>query len=149
MQQSLAEIEAQAVDSPSPWAQRHIEQYLATDGAEVDHPSADRVILLYTRGRRSGAIRRLPLVSFPDGDDLLVVASKGGAPSHPDWYRNLVADPAVWVRRKGEFYAATATTLDPESRRRVWPTIVAMNPSFADYQAKVERVIPVVRLTRA
>jgi deazaflavin-dependent oxidoreductase (nitroreductase family) len=148
MPETLAEIEARAVDSPSPWAQRHIEQYLATDGAEVDHPSGDRVVLLYTTGRRSGAIRRLPLVSFPDGDDLLVVASKGGAPEDPDWYRNLVADPHVWVRRKADFYPALAATLAPDERARAWEMIVAMNPGFADYQAKVERVIPVVRLTR-
>ncbi|HLA66225.1 MAG TPA: nitroreductase family deazaflavin-dependent oxidoreductase [Acidimicrobiia bacterium] len=144
---NLQEIEAQAIDSPSPWAKNHIDQYLATDGAAVDHPSAERLILLYTTGRRSGRIRRTPVVHFPAGDDMLVVASKGGAPTHPAWYLNLVADPQVWIRFKDEFFPAIASTLDPDERALEWAKITAMSPGFADYEAKTDRVIPVVRLT--
>jgi len=145
---NLSEIEAAAVDSPSPWARGHIAQYLASDGAEVDHPSADRLILLYTKGRKSGSLRRLPVVFFPAGEDMLVVASKGGAPKHPEWYKNLVADSRVWVRFKKDFFPAMATTLTPDERAVEWPKITEMSPAFADYQAKVDRVIPVVKLTR-
>lgn len=86
--------EAEALDSPSSFVAK-VRDCLATDGAEVDHPYADRLILLYFRGRRSGQIRRVPLVSLPDGDDLLIVASKGGALGHPVWYLNIDADSKV------------------------------------------------------
>jgi len=145
---NLSEIEASAVDSPSPWARNHIAQYLASEGTAVDHPSADRLILLYTKGRKSGSIHRSPVVHFPMGDDMLIVASKGGAPQHPSWYLNLVADPHVWVRFMGDFFPAVATTLTSEERALEWPKITAHSPGFADYQVKADRVIPVVRLTR-
>lgn len=145
----LEEVEARAVDSPSPWARNHITQYLASGGARVDHPAADRLILLYTTGRRSGAIRRLPVVFFPGGDDMLIVASKAGASKHPEWYLNLVADPHVWVRFRYDFFPAVASTLDAEERAVEWPKIIERSPAFADYQAKAGRVIPVIRLRRS
>lgn len=144
----MHDIESRATDPKSPWALQHIAQYLASDGEQVDHPSADRLILLYTKGRRSGAIRRTPLVHFPDGDDMLIVASKGGAPEHPLWYRNLVADPQVWVRFKKDFFATEAITLGPDERPAVWAMITERTPAFADYQAKAGREIPIVRLRR-
>jgi deazaflavin-dependent oxidoreductase (nitroreductase family) len=142
------DIEAAAADSPMPWAAEHARQYLATNGTEVDHPFADRLLLLYTTGRKSGTIRRIPLVHLDDGDDLLVVASAGGSPTHPAWYRNLVADPHVWVRLGSGFFPATATSLVSPEREDAWDRIVAVMPFFADYQARVEREIPVVRLRR-
>lgn len=144
----LHEIETTAVDSPSPWAQKHVAQYLASEGKQIDHPMADRLILLYVKGRKSGSIRRVPLVHFPDGDDLLVVASKGGAPENPHWYRNLVDDPRVWVRYKDDFFEARAEVLAHEERTPAWKRITDEAPGFGEYQAKVERTIPVVRLSR-
>jgi deazaflavin-dependent oxidoreductase (nitroreductase family) len=143
----LTDIERDAVDATRPWAQKHIRQYLA--GEDVEHPSADRLILLYTTGRVTGKIRRTPVVQFPDGDDMLVVASQGGAPENPQWYFNLEADPRAWVRYYDDFFEARAEILDPEERAPVWERITAHTPAFAEYQAKVERVIPVVRLVRA
>jgi deazaflavin-dependent oxidoreductase (nitroreductase family) len=140
------DIEARAKDLPSDWVQGHVRQYLESDGAEVDHPAADRLILLYTTGRRSGDIRRAPLVSFGDGDDLIVVASRGGAPSHPHWYLNLTADREVWVRRRHRFFPATATVLDGEERDEHWRRIVSLMPTFGRYQEKAGRQIPLVRL---
>ena len=99
----MHEIELAAVDSPHPPIAEQAHQYLATDGGEVDHPYADRLILLYVTGRSSGVVRRVPLVSVQDGDDLIIVASKGGAPDHPAWYRNLSADRRVWVRNRADF----------------------------------------------
>lgn len=145
---NLHEIEEEAVDSPSPWARKHVEQYLATGGREVDHPMDERLILLYVTGRRSGDIRRVPLVHFEDGDDMLIVASKGGAPEDPEWFKNLVAEPRVWVRFRDDFFEARAEVLPPEERDPAWERITSSAPGFADYQAKVDRTIPVVRLRR-
>jgi deazaflavin-dependent oxidoreductase (nitroreductase family) len=86
------------------------------------------------------------LASFPDGEDLLVIASKGGAPEDPEWYRNLVADPAVWVRRKGRLYEARATVLEGEERASRWKPITERHPSFDKYQEQAGRTLPLVRL---
>lgn len=123
-----------------------------SDGASVDFADADSLLLLYTKGRKSGKIRRTlcvnPLipVSTRDGDDILVLASKDGAPVHPDWYFNLVEDSTVWVRDKGDFYEATATTLDPQERAAAWENVVAVFPFVEELATKTDRVIPIVRL---
>ena len=144
-----ANIEDRAVDSSRPHAAKHIRQYLESDGAEVDHPAAGSLILLYTTGRTSGEIRRTPLRFFEIDGDLVVAASYGGAPRHPDWYLNLVEDPAVWVRRNGDFYEADAISIEGEERDRLWEsTVVVTAPQFGDYQQKTERTIPLVRLVR-
>jgi deazaflavin-dependent oxidoreductase (nitroreductase family) len=130
------------------WAAEHTRQYLASSGADVDHPHADRLILLYTRGRRSGIIRRIPLVHLAAGGDRYVVASAGGSPRHPAWYRNLKAHPDVWVRDKEEFFPAVASEVEGHERESVWERIVDAMPFFGGYQAKVDRQIPVIRLTR-
>lgn len=142
------DVEAVAVDSPLPWARDHTRQYLESDGAEVDHPRAPAMVLLYTKGRSTGLIRRVPLVATHLGEDLVVMASKGGAPTHPEWYLNLVADPTVWVRDRDDVYQATATTLAGDERSALWGQFVGEFPVFQEYADKTERVIPLVRLTR-
>lgn len=140
-------IEDRAVDPARPFAAEHVRQYLESNGASVDHPAAGHLILLYTTGRTTGKIRRTPLRYFELGDDLMVAASYGGAPEHPDWYLNLLADPRVWVRRDADLYEATAAPVEGEERDRIWETVVVSQaPQFADYQTKTSRVIPVVRL---
>ena len=140
-------IEDRAIDPARPFAAEHVRQYLESNGASVDHPAAGHLILLYTTGRTSGQIRRTPLRYFELGDDLVVAASYGGAPEHPDWYLNLRADPKVWVRRDADLYEATAVPVDGEDRDRIWETVVVSQaPQFADYQTKSPRVIPVIRL---
>jgi deazaflavin-dependent oxidoreductase (nitroreductase family) len=143
---TIEDIEQRAIDNPQPWARAHVEQYLDTDGAEVDHPLSDNLILLYTRGRRSGEIRRVPVVHHPDGDDLIVIASKGGAPQHPDWFFNLRSDPRVWVRRKSEVFEATASILEGDEHDEMWSRITEWAPGFQRYQERTERQIPLVRL---
>jgi deazaflavin-dependent oxidoreductase (nitroreductase family) len=143
---NIDEVEQQAIDNPQPWARQHIDQYLATDGNEVDHPLADRLILLYTKGKLSGQIRRVPIVHLPDGDDLIVIASKGGAPENPSWFYNLKADPQVWVRHKGDFFEARAEILDGEEYEALWERVVKWAPGFQNYQDRTERLIPLVRL---
>jgi deazaflavin-dependent oxidoreductase (nitroreductase family) len=144
----LTEIEEQAVDNPSPYAGAHIAQYLESDGEEVDHPMADALVLLHTTGKRTGRIRRTPLAAFEDGDDLIVIASKGGAPVHPSWFWNLKADPTVWVRQKKDFFEAEAEPLQGDEYDEMWRRVTKWNPNFQAYQDKTERVIPLVRLTR-
>ncbi|HUG74919.1 MAG TPA: nitroreductase family deazaflavin-dependent oxidoreductase [Acidimicrobiia bacterium] len=142
----LEEIESKATDAHERNRDLSL-KYIASDGADVEHSMADAIILLYATGRTSGAVRRVPLVSFPDGDDLLVIASKGGAPDHPEWYRNLADDPKVWVRRKERIYEARATVLDGEERRSRWEPIIERHPVFGEYQEKAGRILPLVRLT--
>ena len=94
-------IEDRAIDPARPIAAEHVRQYLESNGASVDHPAAGHLILLYTTGRASGQIRRTPLRFFEVGDDLVVAGSYGGAPEHPEWYFNLVADPTAVMIQDG------------------------------------------------
>jgi deazaflavin-dependent oxidoreductase (nitroreductase family) len=140
-------IEDRAVDPSRPHAAKHVRQYLESDGAAVDHPAAGHLILLYTTGRATGEIRRTPLRFFEVDGDLIVAASYGGSPRHPDWYLNLVEDPRVWVRRDAELYDADAIPIAEAERDLLWDTlVVGTAPQFADYQEKTERTIPLVRL---
>jgi deazaflavin-dependent oxidoreductase (nitroreductase family) len=140
-------IEDRALDPSRPHAAKHVRQYLESDGAAVDHPAAGHLILLYTTGRASGEIRRTPLRFFEVDGDLVVAASYGGSPQHPDWYLNLVEDPKVWVRRDADLYEADAIPVDRADRDRLWDTVVVRTaPQFGDYQKQTERLIPLVRL---
>ena len=141
-------IEDRAIDSSRQQTADHARQYLESDGANVDHPAAGHLILLYTTGRTSGEIRRTPLRFFDDGDDLVVTASFRGSPKHPDWYLNILDDPNVWIRHNADLYEATASTLEPEARDEMWAYIVSKAPHFAEYQEATDRIIPVVRFTR-
>ena len=107
------------------------------------------LLLLHTTGARSGQKRVTPLVCLADGDRLLVFASKAGAPTHPDWYHNLVANPRVAVEVGEETYEATASTLEGEERDRIYAIQAGRNPLFGEYQQKAgDRTIPVVALER-
>jgi deazaflavin-dependent oxidoreductase (nitroreductase family) len=124
---------------------RTIAQFRA--GGEIEGMQRDRLVLLTTTGRRSGRAVTTPLMFHRDGDRVLVIASNVGAPAHPNWYLNLVADPAVTVELADETYAATATPLEGDERRRVWTLLTSTYPFFAEHEAKTDRVIPVVALT--
>jgi deazaflavin-dependent oxidoreductase (nitroreductase family) len=104
----------------------------------------NRVVVLTTRGRRSGKPRRTPLLAFEDGDRLVLIASFGGAPEDPFWFRNLVADPNVEI--DGRPYVARVAT--DEERDRLWPQIVERFSGYAGYQAKTSRTIPLAVLER-
>jgi deazaflavin-dependent oxidoreductase (nitroreductase family) len=143
-------IEDRALDGASPTAAEHVRQYLESSGAAVDHPAQGSLIVLYTTGRVSGEIRRTPVRFFEAEDDLIVAASYRGAPIHPHWYLNLLADPNVWVRRDSELYPATAKVLGASERDRLWEALIVVQaPPFAEYQAKTDRTIPLVRLVPA
>jgi len=125
---------------------RVIEQFRA--GGEIEGMHRDRIVLLTTTGARTGQRRTTPMMFHRDGGRLLVVASNVGAPKHPDWYRNLVADPRVTVEVGDETYPAVAATLEGTERARVWSVLKESYPFFAGHEASTERIIPVVALTR-
>ena len=127
---------------------RVIDQFRA--GGPVEGMQRDRLVLLTTKGRRSGKSRTTPMMFHRDGDRVLVIASNVGAAAHPDWYRNLAADPHVTVEIGDETYPALATTTEGADRERVWAELKERYPFFADHEVKAApRTIPVVALTRA
>ena len=112
-------------------------------------PSGAPVCLLITKGRKSGRRRTVPLLFLADGDDLVVVASQGGASQHPAWYFNLAADPKAEVQIGRRRFAVTARTVSAEERVALWPRLVALYPPYDAYQTRTTRSIPVVRLSLA
>ena len=126
-----------------------IEEFRANAGRVGGSWEGRDLLLLTTTGRKSGRKHTTPMVFTRDGDRLLVYASKAGAPKHPDWYLNLVADPRVVVEAGPERYDAIATPLEREERDRQFAAQAARVPTFAEYQEKTSRIIPVVALTRA
>ena len=123
--------------------------YLETDG-ELGHDwrNGTSVLLLVTKGRKSGEERMTPLIYGRDGDDYVVVASKGGAPEAPGWYANLHDDPDVEVQVLGERFPARARTAAPEEKPALWQQMVGLWPDYESYQRKTDREIPVVVLER-
>ena len=135
-------------DSPESWVKAHIDRYVATGGADGhEWKPGVPTLLLTTTGNRTGIRRRTALIYARDGGSFLVVASQGGAPTHPAWYRNLDADPAVHVQVGADEFDATARTASGAERQRLWPLVTAVWPAYDDYQAKTDRQIPVVVLT--
>jgi deazaflavin-dependent oxidoreductase (nitroreductase family) len=124
-----------------------IEEYRANAGRLGGSWEGRDLLLLTTTGRKSGRPHTKPMVYTRDRDRLLVYASKGGAPDHPDWYLNLAADPGVVVEVGPDRYEAIATPLEGAERDREFAAQAARNPVFADYERKTSRVIPVVALT--
>ena len=106
------------------------------------------LLLLTTTGAKSGQLRTKPMMFIPDGDRLLVIASNAVAPTHPEWYRNLVAHPEVTVEVGNETFKAIATVTEGLERQRLWSRVVELYPFFADHQAKTSRQIPVIVLRR-
>lgn len=129
---------------------RLIEDFRRNRGAVPEGPFAGRdVLLLTTRGARSGEERTSPLVFTRDGERLVIVASKGGAPSHPAWYHNLVAHPEVTVEVGPERFRARAHVVeDDKEYERIYGAHAEVNPTFNDYRRKTTRRIPVVVLER-
>lgn len=139
----------EVLDSPSDWVADHTRRYVETDGRDGHEWNGVPTLLLTTRGRKSGTLRRTALIYGRNGDDYVVVASRGGAPHHPAWYLNLVADPQVWLQVGAEKFTARARTATPEEKPRLWKQMASIWPDYDNYQAKTSRDIPVVILERA
>jgi deazaflavin-dependent oxidoreductase (nitroreductase family) len=128
--------------------QKIIEEFRA-NGGKVGGPFAGgNMLLLTTTGARSGQPRVSPLAYSSDGDRIVVIASKGGAPTNPDWFHNLIANPIVTVERGTETFQARATVPEAAERDRLFDQVSAQMPGFAEYQRNTTRKIPVVVLEK-
>ena len=126
-----------------------IEEFRANEGKCGGRFEGNPMILLTMTGAKSGRELTTPLSYCADGDDCIVMASAGGSPRHPKWYYNLVSNSDVTVERGSEHYPARAILTEGKARQEAFSKMVAALPRFGDYQAKVEREIPVFRLKRA
>jgi deazaflavin-dependent oxidoreductase (nitroreductase family) len=131
-------------DNPTGWIARHIRSYVESDGAKGHRFYGHDSLLLTTRGRRSGKLRRTALYYGKDGGRYVLVGSDGGKPHDPAWVHNIVANPAVVVQVRDETFGALARIADPDERPRLWELMVAIFPTYAAYQEKAARQIPVV-----
>lgn len=130
------------------WNRPIIEEFHA-NGGKVGGPfEGIPLLLLTTTGAKSGTQRINPLAYTTDGERLVIIASKNGAPTHPDWYHNLVAHPDVTVEVGTDTFAARATVVDGAERDALFANMAAMMPIYAQHQAQTTRTIPVVVLTR-
>jgi len=127
----------------------HVRVYRET-GGEVGHDwkKGSKILLLTTKGRTSGEPRTSPLIYEADGDRYVIVASKGGAPEDPGWYRNLTKEPDVDLQVRGEVFPARARTAEGEERDRLWKLAANQWPDYDEYATKTDRTIPVVVLER-
>ncbi len=124
-----------------------IEDLRANGGHASGGPFAGRqVLILTTTGARTGERRATPLAYSRDGDDIVIVASKGGAPTHPAWFHNCVAHPSVTIEVDGKTMQATARVADGDERRRLYDQHAELHPGFKDYEGKTDRTIPVIVL---
>ena len=131
------------------FGQEHVKRYVETDGVEGHDWQGVGTLILTTTGRHSGEQRSTPLIYGRHGDDYVVVASQGGAPSHPGWYLNLSAKPEVAVQVRGDRFSAKARTATSDERPELWQEMASIWPSYNDYQRKTDREIPLVVLERS
>jgi deazaflavin-dependent oxidoreductase (nitroreductase family) len=134
------------IDSTMPWVASQIREYLATDGEKPVFRYGAPLLLLTTKGRKSGEWRRTALIGAEDRGRYVIVASLGGSPRHPVWYLNLQANPEVRLQVKGRSFLAIARTATAEEKPELWAKMVGLYPDYADYQVKTDREIPVVIL---
>ncbi|MFF3854859.1 nitroreductase family deazaflavin-dependent oxidoreductase [Micromonospora sp. NPDC002575] len=137
------------VDSPVDWVADHVRRYVATDGADGGTFHGYDALLVTTRGRRSGQLRRTALIYGRDDDRVVLVASNGGSATHPAWYLNLVADPEVKIQIGAERFRGRARTASTQERPRLWELMTNVFPTYAKYQRDTDREIPVVVVERA
>jgi len=135
--------------NPNDFNARLIEEYRETKGNVTGIFAGRPLLLLTTTGKRSGQPRTSPLVYTTDGDDIVIIASKGGAPTNPDWYYNVLANPVVTIELGDEQFQAQARVTEGDERRRLYDAQAALMPTFAEYEQKTDREIPVVVLSRA
>ena len=128
------------------FTQTHAFFYRLSGGKLGGRFSKSPVLLLNTTGRKTGKQRTHPLLYLRDGDNLVLVASNGGAPGHPIWWLNLQATPQAEVEIGRQKLRVTAQQADPQEYQRIWPLLVNMYPSYAEYQKKTTREIPVIIL---
>jgi len=133
----------------SSWNERVIAEFRSS-GGKVAQFGDNPLVILHTIGAKSGAVREIPLVALVEGETLYVFASKGGAPSHPDWYHNLRATPAITVEYGTETFTAHVVELEPADAAARLAAQAVLMPQFAEYVTNAApRVIPAFSITRA
>ncbi|WP_088288089.1 nitroreductase family deazaflavin-dependent oxidoreductase [Kineosporia sp. A_224] len=140
-------LEGEYEPSPSAWVREQVEAYEASGGREANtlRDTGLPIVVVTMRGRKSGKIRKIALMRVEHGGSYAFVASKGGAPEHPEWYFNLVAHPGeVMVQDGPEPFDAVVREVDGEERSAWWERSVAAFPTYAEYQTKTDRLIPVL-----
>lgn len=125
-----------------------IKEFRENGGKVGGHFVNTPLLLLHTVGAKSGEARLNPAAYFTENDRYIIIASKGGAPNHPDWYHNIVANPEVSVEVGTEKFQALATEAEEPQRTQLYEKMVALNPGFAEYLKKTTRTIPVIIVTR-
>ncbi len=134
------------IPSPRQWVAEQVEMYEGSGGTAgiTLRDTGLPVIIVTHRGRKTGAVRKTPLMRVVDGDSYILVASQGGAPKHPLWYHNLKADSNVEIRDLSEVFAMRVReVVDPVERERLWDIAVQAFPPYQEYQDKTDRVIPI------
>ena len=126
------------------FGEEHVRRYRETDGEVGYIWNGAPILLLTTTGRRTGEPRTTPLIFGRDGNAYVLIASQGGAPEHPGWYRNLAREPEVEVQVKAEHVRGRARTAAGEERERLWRRMAEIWPAYDEYATRTEREIPVV-----
>jgi len=135
------------MDKPISRNQGIIDEFRANAGKVGGYFAGKTLLLLHTRGAKSHEERVNPVAYIKDGDRFVIIASKGGSPSNPDWYYNILADPDVTVEVGTEKFQAHASVTEEPERTRLYDKMVEVNPAFAEYRRKTTRPIPVMALT--
>lgn len=130
------------------WNDRIIEEFRANDGQVGGPFEGAPMILIHHIGAKSGTERVSPLVYLPDGDAMVIAATKGGAPAHPDWYHNVKAHPRFDVEVGDETFPVEAVEATGADRDELWRRLVELRSGFAEYETKTDRVFPMIRLRR-
>ena len=132
------------IPSPREFVAEQVELYEGSGGAECTTLDGLPIIIVTGRGRKTGAIRKIPLMRVMDGNSYLLVGSMGGAPKHPLWYYNLKADPNVEIRDEVEVYPMRVReVVDSAEKQRLWEIAIQAFPPYQEYQNKTDRAIPV------
>ena len=144
-------LEGEYVPSPSKWVRDQVEEYERSGGERANTllDTGLPIIVVTTRGRQSGKLRKVPLMRVEHDGEYALVASMGGSPRHPVWYHNLKADPqAVTIQDGPEPFPVAVREVTGEERAAWWDRAVAAYPPYEEYQERTERVIPVFVATR-
>src|SRR3954469_19070066 len=142
-------LEGEYEPSPWDWVREQVDQYEASGGQEGATLEGKPIVVLTTRGRKTGKIRKSALMRVEHDGEYAVVASMGGAPNHPVWYLNLLADPNVVLQDGDKVMELRARTATPEEKQAWWPHCVEAWPPYAEYQTRTTRDIPVVLFDKA
>ncbi len=141
-------LEGEYEPSPTQWVRNQVDLYESSGGTKGTTLAGRPVVLLTTRGAKSGKLRKIPLMRVEHEGTYAAVASLGGAPKHPVWYFNLLADPRVELRDGTETWLMKAREITGEEKAAWWARCVTAYPDYANYQKKTEREIPVFLLER-